>query len=207
MNVACADNHTKSSHEQVRADEQQDGRHPDCSPVISKPLDTILRPLWEHRSAATEKPVLAMFERAGTIAEYKTGAHDFPAMNPDAWNMDQRGLDRPGNRAIQLQLQATYYTNIDRYPEWHAYFAKSQPPMLVVWGKGDQIFTVVRHWALRPGRGAHRDRGAHPPVLRGARRSLIAAPQRGSAVSGVSECASNPVCKARTCATGAAFKA
>jgi pimeloyl-ACP methyl ester carboxylesterase len=56
--------------------------------------------------------------------------------------MDQRGLDRPGNKAIQLQLQATYYTNLARYPEWHAYFAKSQPPMLVVWGKGDQIFTV-----------------------------------------------------------------
>ena len=109
---------------------------------ISKPLEAILRPLWEHRSPATEAPVLAMFDREGTIGEYKTGAHNFAAMDPEAWNMDQRGLDRPGNKAIQLQLQATYFTNLERYPEWHAYFAKSQPPTLVVWGKGDQIFTV-----------------------------------------------------------------
>jgi pimeloyl-ACP methyl ester carboxylesterase len=109
---------------------------------LSKELDRLLRPVWEHRSPETEAPVLKLFEREGTIFQYKTGARDFSAMNPDAWNVDQYGLDRPGNVAIQLELQATYHTNLKRYPEWHTYFAKHQPPTLVVWGKGDPVFTV-----------------------------------------------------------------
>jgi pimeloyl-ACP methyl ester carboxylesterase len=50
--------------------------------------------------------------------------------------------DRAGNKRIQLDLQANYHSNLARYPEWHAYFAKYQPPALVVWGKGDPLFTV-----------------------------------------------------------------
>jgi hypothetical protein len=53
-------------------------------------------------------------------------------MNPDARNMDQWGLDRPGNKAIQLDLQADYHTNLSRYPEWQAYRKRHQPPTLVV---------------------------------------------------------------------------
>ena len=41
-------------------------------------------------------------------------------MNPDAWNLDQYGLDRPGNLELQLELRANNVTNLARYPEWHA---------------------------------------------------------------------------------------
>ena len=50
-------------------------------------------------------------------------------------------MDRPGNKLIQLELLALYHTNLTRYPEWHKYFQKYQPPTLVVWGKGDPFFT------------------------------------------------------------------
>jgi len=107
---------------------------------ITPMFDQLLRPLWQRRSAATEAPVLRFFEPEGTKFQYTEGAREPDRLSPDAWNMDQYGLDRPGNKAIQLELQANYQTNLDRYPEWHAYFRTAQPPTLVVWGRNDPIF-------------------------------------------------------------------
>lgn len=59
---------------------------------------------------------------------------------PDAWQLDQAGLDRNGNDAIQLQLFWDYQFNHDSYPKFQEYFRTSQPPPLVVWGKNDEIF-------------------------------------------------------------------
>jgi hypothetical protein len=39
--------------------------------------------------------------------------------------MDQYGLDPPGNVALQLEFHANYFSNMARYPEWPAYFAKA----------------------------------------------------------------------------------
>lgn len=50
-------------------------------------------------------------------------------------------MDRPGDKEIQFALHANYGSNIERYEEWHAYFRKFRPSMLVVWGKGDFVFT------------------------------------------------------------------
>jgi pimeloyl-ACP methyl ester carboxylesterase len=54
--------------------------------------------------------------------------------------MDAALLGRPGNKAIQLDLQADYGSNILKYPEWQAYLRMYRPPILVAWGKGDPIF-------------------------------------------------------------------
>jgi pimeloyl-ACP methyl ester carboxylesterase len=54
--------------------------------------------------------------------------------------MDVALLERPGNKAIQLELQADYASNLAKYPEWQAYLRKEHPPTLVVWGKNDPIF-------------------------------------------------------------------
>lgn len=52
-------------------------------------------------------------------------------------------MDRPGNKAIQLQLFYDYRTNLPLYPEWQQYLREAQPPTLVVWGKNDQIFPAA----------------------------------------------------------------
>jgi pimeloyl-ACP methyl ester carboxylesterase len=49
-------------------------------------------------------------------------------------------MDRPGNDEIQLDLFLSYGSNPPLYPQWQAYFRKYQPPMLIAWGKNDQIF-------------------------------------------------------------------
>jgi len=102
----------------------------------------LLRPLWEHRCGATEAPVLERFEPEGTKMQYQTGAGQNAAINPDAWRHDQAGLDRPGNKLIQLELQANYHTNLEQYPTWQQYLRAHQPPTLVTWGQGDPLFGV-----------------------------------------------------------------
>jgi len=57
--------------------------------------------------------------------------------------VDQVGLDRPGNRDIQMDLFHSYGTNVPLYPEFQAFFRKYQPPTLIVWGKNDFIFPAA----------------------------------------------------------------
>ena len=71
---------------------------------------------------------------------------DVEAISPDAWTFDQTGMDRPGNKAIQLQLFLDYGSNPGLYPIWQQYFREHPPPTLIVWGQNDYIF---------PPEGAH----------------------------------------------------
>lgn len=109
---------------------------------VTDTFRNLLGPLWENRTGATEQPVLDLFELEGTKFQYQHGARNPNGMNPDAWTHDQYGLNRPGNKLIQLDLQANYYTNLAQYEAWHAYFQTYQPPTLVVWGEGDPLFGV-----------------------------------------------------------------
>lgn len=95
---------------------------------------------WKLRTPETEKPLLAFLTLDGTKYQYLTGAANIERISPDGWLSDQMGLDRPGNRDIQLALFYDYRTNPPLYATWHEYFRKSQPPTLVVWGKNDPIF-------------------------------------------------------------------
>ena len=61
-------------------------------------------------------------------------------LSPDTWTLDQAGLDRPGNKDIQLALFRDYRFNLDRYPAFQAYLRDHRPPLLAVWGEHDEIF-------------------------------------------------------------------
>jgi pimeloyl-ACP methyl ester carboxylesterase len=50
---------------------------------------------------------------------------------------------------IQLELAFDYRTNVAAYPAWQAYLRKMQPPLLVVWGRHDPLFTEAGAWAYR----------------------------------------------------------
>jgi pimeloyl-ACP methyl ester carboxylesterase len=77
-----------------------------------------------------------------TKFQYQHGAKNPNLISPDTWTLDQSLLDRKGNQEIQLALFKDYISNIRQYNQWHEYFRKNQPPMLVVWGKNDPFFTV-----------------------------------------------------------------
>jgi pimeloyl-ACP methyl ester carboxylesterase len=101
------------------------------------------------RTALSEQPVRNIFTLESTIFQYTEGVRDRARISPDAWTVDQVFLDRPGNDEIQLSLFHDYHSNLERYPEWHAYFRESQPPTLIVWGKNDPIFGAPGAEAFR----------------------------------------------------------
>ncbi len=113
------------------------------------PMWEPLKAFWKERTAATEASLRGRLTRQATIWQYTHGVRDRSAVSPDGWNIDQYGLDRPGNDAIQLALFYDYRTNLALYPQWQAYFREFQPPMLVIWGKRDQIFGLDGATAFR----------------------------------------------------------
>ena len=78
-----------------------------------------------------------------TKFQYTDGVSDLSRIDPDTWAHDQRLLDRPGNRDIQLDLFLDYGSNVPLYPEFQAYFREFTPPTLILWGKNDKIFPAV----------------------------------------------------------------
>ena len=107
---------------------------------------TPFRAYWQDRGEETAKPLAGFLNLEATKWQYTHGTRNPQAISPDAWTVDQYFQDRPGNKAIQLQLFYDYGSNPPLFPEWQAYFRRHQPPTLVVWGKNDQIF---------PAAGAH----------------------------------------------------
>ena len=107
---------------------------------------TPLKAYWKDRSETNADPLKTFLTLEATKWQYTHGTRNAQVVSPDTWLVDQYLLDRPGNKEIQLQLFYDYGSNPPLYPEWHAYFRKHQPPMLIVWGKNDHIF---------PAEGAH----------------------------------------------------
>ncbi len=101
------------------------------------------RPFWKEKSDQNAAPLKPLFELDATKWQYHTGVRDIAAISPDGWVHDQAGLDRPGNKDIQLELFYSYGSNPPLYPQWQEYFRTHQPPMLIVWGKNDQIFPAA----------------------------------------------------------------
>jgi pimeloyl-ACP methyl ester carboxylesterase len=101
-----------------------------------------LKPFWAQRNVETEKPVRALLKKETTVFQYTHGVKDTERISPDAYSFDQVFLDRPGNDAIQLNLLHDYQSNLALYDRWHEYFRKSQPKMLILWGRNDPFFTV-----------------------------------------------------------------
>ncbi|MGW6374554.1 alpha/beta fold hydrolase [Rhodococcus sp. NPDC055112] len=105
-------------------------------------------PFWDvlfaHAQNRTEHEpaVRELLELDATRWQYTHGvpADRLDRIAPETWLTDQAGLDRPGNKEIQLQLFWDYQFNLDGYPAFQEYFRTHRPPTLVAWGRGDEIF-------------------------------------------------------------------
>jgi pimeloyl-ACP methyl ester carboxylesterase len=100
-----------------------------------------IKAYWKAPESKERREALRPFTRLeATRWQYTHGTRDATGISPDNWFHDQYLLDRPGNADIQLDLFLSYGSNPPLYPKWQEYFRKHQPPMLIVWGKNDQIF-------------------------------------------------------------------
>jgi pimeloyl-ACP methyl ester carboxylesterase len=62
--------------------------------------------------------------------------------NPDLWTDEYAFLNAPGQAQIQSDLFYDYRTNVDAYPKWQAWLQKTQPKLLILWGKHDPSFDI-----------------------------------------------------------------
>jgi len=99
--------------------------------------------VWAYHRRRDEATEAAMREALSLEAirwQYVTGVPDETLIDPTVWWHDHALVSRPGNDAIQLDLFSDYASNPPLYPRLHEYFRKHQPPLLAVWGEGDEVF-------------------------------------------------------------------
>ncbi|MFJ7066597.1 alpha/beta fold hydrolase [Streptomyces sp. NPDC101115] len=127
-------------------------RHPErVTAIVTQSGNAYLEgftPFWDVLFAHAkdrkdnEEGVRALLTPEATRWQYTHGvpADRLDRIGPEAWSLDQAGLDRPGNQEIQLQLFWDYQFNLDGYPAFQEYFRTHRPPLLAAWGRGDEIF-------------------------------------------------------------------
>jgi pimeloyl-ACP methyl ester carboxylesterase len=99
-----------------------------------------IKKYWADATPENRTALHFIVEPKATRWQYENGVPDTSLLDPTTWLVDQVGLDREGNRDIQMDLMHDYGTNVPLYPEFQAFFRKYQPPTLIVWGKNDFIF-------------------------------------------------------------------
>ena len=99
-----------------------------------------IKKYWADPRPENRAALHSLIEPKSTRWQYENGVADRTLLDPTTWILDQVGLDRPGNKEIQMDLFYDYRTNVPLYPQFQAFFRKYQPPTLIVWGKNDFIF-------------------------------------------------------------------
>ena len=103
------------------------------------PFWGMLHTWWSNPTAETQAPLEDILNFEGLKRQFYAGARNPEHISPDSVILNQAGIDRPGNKDVQMALFFDYRTNPPLYPEWHEYLRTHQPPFLVVWGKNDPI--------------------------------------------------------------------
>jgi pimeloyl-ACP methyl ester carboxylesterase len=104
-------------------------------------------PFWDRLIAYTqdraahEASVREYLTYEATKWQWTHGTRDPESVSPDTWELDYRYLDRPGNKEAQLDLFFDYQYNLDGYPAFQQYFRDTRPPVLIFWGRNDEIFS------------------------------------------------------------------
>jgi pimeloyl-ACP methyl ester carboxylesterase len=108
---------------------------------LDNPFWELLKAYWREPKSKEKRDALRkLLTYEATKWQYTDGAPNPELVSPDGAAHDQFLLDRPGNDEIQLDLFLSYGSNPPLYPAWQEYFRTRQPPVLIVWGKNDQIF-------------------------------------------------------------------
>ena len=97
----------------------------------------------QNQTAETETGARSFFSFDAVKWLYTDGAEDVSKISPDGYSIDHYYLCRPGNDEIQLALFRNYGTNLSLYDEWHSYFRKYQPAVLIISGKNDKLFLAA----------------------------------------------------------------
>jgi pimeloyl-ACP methyl ester carboxylesterase len=100
------------------------------------------RAFWADRPAHEEKLRTNLLSLAATKTRHVGDDPNVELYDPDLWTDEYAFLNAPGQADIQVELFYDYRTNVESYPKWQAWMQKTQPRLLVIWGKHDLSFDL-----------------------------------------------------------------
>jgi pimeloyl-ACP methyl ester carboxylesterase len=112
------------------------------------PAWSVRRAFWRDRAAHEEEIRRSMLSIDTARARHVHGPRP-ELVDPDTWTDEHAFLHRDGMDRVQLELAYDYRTNVASYPAWQRYLREARPPLLVVWGRHDPLFTERGAWAYR----------------------------------------------------------
>lgn len=102
--------------------------------------DGALQQYWRNRNKQYETDWINYYRKAALLTPAQRNTA--PGVNPDRRFTDAEIMLQPGRLELFMQLWYDYGNNVKRYPQWHEYLKKYQPPVLITWGKEDSYFIV-----------------------------------------------------------------
>lgn len=100
------------------------------------------RAFWADRPAYEDALRKNLLSLATTKTRHIGDDPNIELYDPDLWTDEYAFLNSPGQAQIQSDLFYDYRTNVDSYPKWQAWLQKTQPKLLVLWGKHDLSFDI-----------------------------------------------------------------
>jgi len=100
------------------------------------------RAFWADRPANEAELRKNLLSLATTRTRHVGDDPNVELYDPDLWTDEFAFLSQPGQAEIQSDLFYDYRTNVAAYPKWQAWLRKSQPRLLVIWGKHDLSFDL-----------------------------------------------------------------
>jgi pimeloyl-ACP methyl ester carboxylesterase len=98
------------------------------------------REFWKDRAANETALRTNLLSLQTTRTRHVGDDPNAERYDPDLWTDEYYFLNQPGQAEIQSDLFYDYRTNVDADPNWQAWMQKTQPRLLVIWGKHDLSF-------------------------------------------------------------------
>jgi pimeloyl-ACP methyl ester carboxylesterase len=98
------------------------------------------RAFWADRSTHDEALRKNLLSLAATKTRHVGDDPNVELYNPDLWTDEYAFLNSSGQAQIQSDLFYDYRTNVEEYPKWQVWMQRTQPKLLVIWGKHDLSF-------------------------------------------------------------------
>jgi pimeloyl-ACP methyl ester carboxylesterase len=98
------------------------------------------RAFWADRAKYEDALRTNLLSMATTKTRHVGDDPHVELYDPDLWTDEYAFLNAPGQAQIQSDLFYDYRTNVGAYPKWQAWMQKTQPRLLVLWGKHDLSF-------------------------------------------------------------------
>lgn len=98
-----------------------------------------MRKAWDAPTAENRE-ALRRFNTPDMIQwQYTEGVRDTTLIAPESYQLASAAIARIGVEP-QMDLLLDYGSNLQQYPQLHAFFRQYEPPTLAIWGKNDPFF-------------------------------------------------------------------